>query len=163
MSWGVRFDCCVRSCDQKSKSEQILSEYFDGRWEQKTALRKALVALNARGASDQRITDLLAQYVENDRVPKYGSASTRAVTRPTIQRIRSSDDKTLRGVRSATVGVLYNFLCHCEELETDLFDKSARIRSAHMLAPLTSAIEAHIGATDGPLSRCKCGFVEYAT
>ncbi len=132
-----------------------MSEYFDGRWEQKTALRKALVALNARGASDQRITDLLAQYVGNDRVPKYGSASSRAVTRPTIQRIRSSDDKTLRGVRSATVGVLYNFLCHCEELETDLFDRSARIHSAHMLAPLTSAIEAHIGATDGPLTHFK--------
>ena len=132
-----------------------MTEYFDGRWEQKTALRKALVSLNTRGESDQRIADLLAKYVGDDRVPKYGSASTRVVARATIQRVRSADDTALRGIRSATVGVLYNFLCHCDELETDLFDKSARIHSAHELAPLTSAIETHIGATDGPLTHLK--------
>lgn len=125
---------------------------FNGRPEQRRALRAALAGLHAGRVSDQRVADLLAAYLDEDRVAGYPRASTPPVSRPTIQRIRCADDQTLISMRPSTIGILYNFLCHCEELKTELYDASVRVHSAHELAPLLEALQRHVGAKEGPLT-----------
>jgi len=64
------------------------------------------------------------------------------------------------GIRPATVGMIYNFLCHCEELQTDLYDETVRIQSAHRLAPLLERLQQDVGANDGPLTNVKLKSLE---
>lgn len=135
---------------------------FTGRHEERRALRSALQALHAQRISDQRVADLLSAYLDGDRIPGYPKASTAPVSRPTIQRIRVSDDRTLISMRPSTVGTLYTFLRHCAELPTELFDDSVRIHSSHAYAPLLEALERHVGANDGPLSNASLRSLEGA-
>lgn len=152
--------------DQKSSYKQTcegecMSErYFDGSRAQRKALRQALQTLHAREESDQRICDLLGRYIAAGRVPSFPADTTAVLSRPTIQRIRVADDKTLAGIRPPTMGALYNFLCHSEELKTLLYDDSVKIRSAHEFAPLLESLHRHVGANDGPLTNKKLKSLE---
>jgi len=138
----------------------MVGRYYDGSGAQRKALRQALQTLHAREESDQRISDLLGRYVSAGRVPNFPADTTSVLSRPTIQRIRSADDRVLAGIRPQTAGLLYNFLCNCEELKTHLFDESVRIHSAHELAPLLEALHRHINANDGPLTNAKMKSLE---
>lgn len=135
-------------------------QYFEGRFVERKALRSALKKLNANQDSDLAIANLLATYIEQDRVVDYPSDSTRPVSRATISRIRRATDNELKAIRGATIGALYNFLCHCAELKTNLFEQSVRIQSTHTLAPLLEALHKFVPARDGPLTDEKLkGFV----
>lgn len=72
-----------------------------------------------------------------------------------VQRIRTASDDELMGARRETMSKLYNFLSCCEELPTDIYSEAVRIQSAHDLAPLLQALQAHVGAKDGPLDNRK--------
>ncbi len=134
--------------------------YFDGAMEQRLALRTALQQLHAANRSDQRICDLLNQTVKKDQVPKFSSATTQPISRPTLQRMRKATDVELSGFRPETIGKVYNFLCHSPELPTELYDATVRIQSAHALAPLHQALQVHMGAKDGPLDNSKLKSLE---
>lgn len=140
-----------------SKSNE---RYFNGRGEQRRALRRVLQELHAQRHSDQRIVDLLAGYLSDDLIPHFARATTQAISRPTIQRIRSADDTLLMGIRPNTIGLIYNFLCHCEELPTELYDETTRIQSAHEMAPLLDALHLHVGAKDSFLTQDKLKSLE---
>jgi len=138
----------------------MVGRYYEGSGAQRKALRQALQALHAREESDQRISDLLGRYVAAGRVPNFPADTTSVLSRPTIQRIRSADDRVLAGIRPQTAGLLYNFLCNCEELKTHLFDDTTRIHSAHEFAPLLEALNRHVGAKEGPLNNSKMKSLE---
>lgn len=138
----------------------MAKSYYGGSGAQRKALRQALQTLHAREESDQRISDLLGWYVAKGRVPNFPAETTSVLSRPTIQRIRSADDRILAGIRPQTAGLLYNFLCNCEELKTNLFDDTTRIHSSHEFAPLLEAMHRHVGAKEGPLNNFKMKSLE---
>jgi len=137
-----------------------LHGYYEGTRAQRIALRNALAFLKGTGESDQKIADLLSKYIEGGLVANFPKKSSRAISRPTIQRIRSAKDDELDGIRPSTAGALYNFLCCCEELKTDLYNNDIRIHSSHELAPMLEAIQKHVGAKRGPLDNEQVGSLE---
>jgi hypothetical protein len=141
-----------------------MSKYLHGDYEgtrmQRFALRDALNYLKGAGESDQKIANLLAEYIEEGLVANFPKKSSRAISRPTIQRIRRANDNQLDGIRYSTAGALYNFLCCCEELKTDLYNNNTRVHSSHELAPLLEAIQKHVGAIRGPLDNEQVGSLE---
>lgn len=130
-------------------------QYFEGRFVERKALRSALQFLNAQSKSDQIIANVLATYVEQDRVHDFPSNSTRPISRATISRVRRATDKELKAIKTPTIGVIYNFLCHCIELKTNLFEQTVRIQSTHKLAPLLEALHKFVPAREGLLTDAK--------
>jgi hypothetical protein len=126
---------------------------------QRFAVRDALTELQ-KMHSDRRIESTLADYLAKGLIPGFPNLPRGAISRATIQRIRTSDDESLVTIRPRTIGVLHAFLCHCPELKTDLFKAEARINSAHALAPLLASLLEHVGATDGPLTNRKLKSLE---
>ena len=134
--------------------------HFDGTRDKRYALRAALIQLHAASVSDQRVTDQVNTSLKANRVPNFPSLTTKPISRPTVQRIRTASDGELLGFRATTLGKIYNCLCHCEELPSGLYDQTIRIQSAHDLAPLLQALQSHIGARDGPLDNRKLKSLE---
>ncbi len=130
----------------------MMDRCFSGKPEQRGAVRAALRLLHSKRISDQRIANLLATYLNAGRIPEYPRSTTPAVSRATIQRVRVCDDRALLGIRPMTIGLLYNFLCQCGELKTDLYDDTVIIRSSHPMAPLLESLQRHLKAHGGPLS-----------
>jgi hypothetical protein len=58
------------------------------------------------------------------------------------------------------MALLYTFLCNCPELKSSLLDETARIHSAHELAPLLENLQRNMGAVDGPLNNKKMKSLE---
>lgn len=133
----------------------LTSSLYTGHIDQRFALRAVLQALNASDFSDQKITDLFNDYLEKGSIPEVTRQSTRFMSRPTVQRLRTASDDALHNFRRGTLRKLYNFLSCCEELPSELYSKSIRIQSAHGLAPLLQAVQGHMGAKDGPLNNRK--------
>lgn len=134
--------------------------HFDGTRDKRYALRAALIQLHAASVSDQRVTDQVNASLGANRVPSFPSHTTKPISRPTVQRIRTASDGELLGFRATTLGKIYNCLCHCEELPSGLYDQTIRIQSAHDLAPLLQALQSHIGAREGPLDNRKLKSLE---
>lgn len=134
-------------------------EFYTGRTDQRRALRDTLIDLHGVQASDQKIANLLRDYLEEGKVPRYPKAKN-APTRATIRRIRVATDGELDRAHTSTLGPLYNFLCVCEELPSKLYNRAVRIHSGHKLAPLLEALEQLVGATDGPLTNAKMKSLE---
>lgn len=136
-----------------------MSKFSLGRYrddpEQRLALRAALRALHSASYSDQKITDLLNTYRDRGRLPGHSKETTKPISRPSVQRLRTATDAELMGARRETISKLYNFLSCCEELPTDIYSETVRIQSAHELAPLLQAFQMHMGAKDGPLDNRK--------
>lgn len=74
------------------------------------------------------------------------------VSRATVHRVRTAADETLNGFRRGTLEVLYNFLRNCSDLPTSLYNDAVRIHSVHRLAPVSEAIQRHLGIGNGPLN-----------
>ena len=125
---------------------------YQGTRAEREALRRALEGLNARGFSDQQIINLFSEYLDADKIAEHPKATTRNVSRATIQRLRTATDQQLLGMRTGTLSAVYNFLCSCPELPTELFDKRLQVHSSHRYAGLNEAILNHMGAKSGPLN-----------
>ena len=123
------------------------------------AVRAALRELHGNH-SDRRIIEILTDYLAKGLVPGFPNAPRGAISRATLQRVRTCDDSNLADIRPRTIGVLHAFLSHCPELKTDLFKAEARVNSAHALAPLLGSLLEHVGATDGPLTNHKIKSLE---
>jgi hypothetical protein len=136
------------------------STSYDGGLTQRQKIRAALRELNALDESDQRITDLLQRYIADNKVPGYAAKTTKGLSRATINRIRLADDAELTAIRRSTMALLYIFLCHCPELKSPLLDETARVHSAHELAPLLENLQRSMGAMDGPLNNRKMKSLE---
>ena len=155
------FDDYWRSAGkQMSKKNQNGVARYDGGLNQRQKIRAALTELNTLDESDQRITDLLQGYIEDDKVPGYAAKTTKGLSRATINRIRLADDEELSAIRRPTIALLYTFLCHCPELKSSLLDETVRVHSAHELAPLLENLQRSMGATDGPLNNQKMKSLE---
>lgn len=139
---------------------KFFREYYDGKTDKRRELRTALSQLHASNVSDQRITDIVNHYLNDNQIHGYPKATARPISRPTVQRVRTATDQELAGFSANTMGKLYNCLCHCEELPTGLYDRSIRVQSAHELAPLLQSLETHLGARDGPLDNRKLKSLE---
>lgn len=132
---------------------------FEGLRSQRIAIREALTDLSDRGESDQRIVDLLAKYLGQGQLRGFRKGAP-AISRPTIQRIRTATDPVLENMRPATLRMIFNFLNVCEELPTALFEARIQVKSAHEMAPMLEAIQLHVGAKDGPLTNAKLKSLE---
>lgn len=139
---------------------KFFREYYDGKSDKRRELRAALEQLHAANISDQRITDVVNQYLRDNQIHGFPRDTARNLSRPTVQRVRTATDQQLAGFSANTLGKLYNCLCHCEELPTGLYDRSIRVQSAHELAPLLQSMESHFGARDGPLDNRKLKSLE---
>lgn len=126
---------------------------------QRHAVRSALREIHG-SHSDRRVEVTLADYLAKGLVPGFPNVPRGAISRATLQRIRTADDETLAGIRPRTIDVLYAFLSHCPELKTELFKTEARVNSAHTLAPLLGSLLEHLGAMDGPLTNQKLKSLE---
>lgn len=143
-----------------SSYEQSSIASYNGGLTQRQKIRAALRELNSLDESDQRITDLLLRYIAENKVPGYAAKTTKGLSRATINRIRLADDAELTAIRRPTMALLYTFLSHCPELKSSLLDETARVHSAHELAPLLEGLQRKMGATDGPLNNSKMKSLE---
>jgi hypothetical protein len=123
------------------------------------AVRAALLKLH-ESHSDRRIEVILADYLGKGLVPGFPNVPRGAISRATLQRIRTADDLSLAGIRPRTIAVLHAFLSHCPELKTELFKAGMRVLSAHALAPLLGSLLENVGAKEGPLTNQKLKSLE---
>ena len=126
---------------------------------ERVAIRNALTQLNNRGESDLRICELLADYIGKGRLRGFPKG-TKSISRATLQRIRTANTSELENFRPSALRMLSVFLEVCEEMQTDLYNARIKVQSSHPLAPVLEAIDAHMGAEDGPLTNAKLKSLE---
>lgn len=124
---------------------------FDGSFDQRKAVWRALNQLHEAGYSDRHIVDQLARDVSAGKVAGVAKSPTSPISRPTLNRIRLADDDVLMSVRTPQMKAVYAFLRQSNELKTEIHADSQPIRSSHGLAPLLDAFQRTMRAKDGPL------------
>lgn len=128
---------------------------FDGSFDQRKAVRRALKDLHEAGYSDRHIVDQLARDVSAGKVAGVAKSPTSPISRPTLNRIRQADDDVLMSIRTPQMKAVYAFLRQSNELKTKLHEESQPIRSSHHLAPFLDSFQRTMRAKDGPLTNEK--------
>lgn len=124
---------------------------FKGTFDQRRAIRDALVELHERGVATAAIADAAMTARAKSKlegIPPDGRAS---LSRATIDRYRKKGDAELDGMRFAQIQLLFAYLSQSVEHATSAFEGARVVRSSHDLAPLLSEFVERFGPRKGQI------------